>query len=224
MSYMDNYQLWCSDETFDEATRAELKALAGNEKEIEDRFYRDLEFGTAGLRGVIGAGTNRMNLYTVRKASQGLADYIKKENCEEKGVAIAYDSRHMSPEFAAEAALCLNANGIKTYCFESLRPTPELSFALRELGCVAGIVITASHNPSEYNGYKVYWEDGAQVAAPRDKEIIDLVNGITDYSYPKTMKKEAAVAAGLYPIPPSIRVFSNKSTPCGVAKVLEFQL
>jgi len=198
MSYMDNYQLWCSDETFDEATRAELKALAGNEKEIEDRFYRDLEFGTAGLRGVIGAGTNRMNLYTVRKASQGLADYIKKENCEEKGVAIAYDSRHMSPEFAAEAALCLNANGIKTYCFESLRPTPELSFALRELGCVAGIVITASHNPSEYNGYKVYWEDGAQVAAPRDKEIIDLVNGITDYSYPKTMKKEAAVAAGLY--------------------------
>ena len=198
MSYMDNYQLWCSDETFDEATRAELKALAGNEKAIEDRFYRDLEFGTAGLRGVIGAGTNRMNLYTVRKASQGLADYIKKENCEEKGVAIAYDSRHMSPEFAAEAALCLNANGIKTYCFESLRPTPELSFALRELGCVAGIVITASHNPSEYNGYKVYWEDGAQVAAPRDKEIIDLVNGITDYSYPKTMKKEAAVAAGLY--------------------------
>lgn len=198
MSYMDNYQLWCSDETFDEATRAELKALAGNEKEIEDRFYRDLEFGTAGLRGVIGAGTNRMNIYTVRKASQGLADYIKKENCEEKGVAIAYDSRRMSPEFADEAALCLNANGIKTYCFESLRPTPELSFALRELGCVAGIVITASHNPPEYNGYKVYWEDGAQVAAPRDKEIIELVNGITDYSYPKTMKKETAVAAGLY--------------------------
>jgi len=198
MGYQEKYQLWCTDETFDEATRAELKALEGNEKEIEDRFYRDLEFGTGGLRGVIGAGTNRMNIYTVRKASQGLANYIKQQHGEDKGVAIAFDSRRMSPEFSEEAALCLNANGIKTYRFETLRPTPELSFALRTLGCVAGIVVTASHNPPEYNGYKVYWEDGAQVTSPADKEIIGLVNSITDYSTLKTMKKEDAVAAGLY--------------------------
>ena len=198
MGYQGKYQLWCTDETFDEATRAELKALEGNEKEIEDRFYRDLEFGTGGLRGVIGAGTNRMNIYTVRKASQGLANYIKQQHGEDKGVAIAFDSRRMSPEFSEEAALCLNANGIKTYRFETLRPTPELSFALRTLGCVAGIVVTASHNPPEYNGYKVYWEDGAQVTSPVDKDIIGMVNSITDYSSLKTMKKEDAIAAGLY--------------------------
>lgn len=200
MSYMRNYQLWCTDETFDEATRAELKALAGNQKEIEDRFYRDLEFGTGGLRGVIGAGTNRMNIYTVRRASQGLANYIKQQHGESRGVAIAFDSRRMSPEFSEEAALCLNANGIKTYRFETLRPTPELSFSLRELGCIAGIVVTASHNPPEYNGYKVYWEDGAQITSPVDKEIIHLVNSITDYSSLKTMGKEDAIAAGLYHI------------------------
>ena len=161
MGYMESYKAWCANEYFDEATRAELKSIEGNEKEIEDRFYKDLEFGTGGLRGVIGNGTNRMNIYTVRKATQGLANFIKKENAADRGVAIAYDSRRMSPEFADEAALCLNANGIKAYIFPSLRPTPELSFAVRQLHCIAGIVITASHNPPEYNGYKVYWEDGA---------------------------------------------------------------
>lgn len=162
MGYRDIYKQWCEDNYFDEATRAELKALT-DEKEIEDRFYRQLEFGTGGLRGVIGAGTNRMNIFTVRQATQGLANYVISQNGQQKGVAIAYDSRIMSPEFAEEAALCLNANGIKTYRFESLRPTPELSFAVRELGCIAGIVLTASHNPREYNGYKLYWEDGAQI-------------------------------------------------------------
>ena len=154
MSYREVYEKWCNDPYFDEASREELKALEGNEAEIEDRFYRQLEFGTGGLRGVIGAGTNRMNIYTVRQATQGLANYIISQNGQEKGVAIAHDSRRMSPEFAREAALCLNANGIKTYLFESLRPTPELSFAVREFGCISGIVITASHNPREYNGYK----------------------------------------------------------------------
>lgn len=167
-------------------------------KEIEDRFYKDLEFGTGGLRGVIGNGTNRMNIYTVRKATQGLANFIKKENAADRGVAIAYDSRRMSPEFADEAALCLNANGIKAYIFPSLRPTPELSFAVRQLHCIAGIVITASHNPPEYNGYKVYWEDGAQITAPKDTQIITEVKAVTDYNTVKTMEKDEAEACGLY--------------------------
>ncbi len=200
MGFMDEYRFWCEDSYFDEETRAELLALKGNETEIEDRFYKELEFGTGGLRGVIGAGTNRMNIYTVRKATQGLANYILKQGGEKKGVAIAYDSRFMSPEFADEAALCLAANGIKAYVFDELRPTPELSFALRTLGCISGIVVTASHNPPEYNGYKVYWEDGAQVTAPRDKEIIAEVKAVTDYHSVKTMDKEAAVAAGLYQV------------------------
>lgn len=198
MSYQDTYKEWCENPYFSEETRAELKSIAGNDKEIEDRFFKDLEFGTGGLRGVIGNGTNRMNIYTVRKATQGLANFIIKEGAENKGVAIAYDSRRMSPEFADEAALCLNANGIKAYVFPSLRPTPELSFALRDRGCVAGIVVTASHNPPEYNGYKVYWEDGAQITAPKDKQIISEVNAITDYNVVKTMDKDEAVAKGLY--------------------------
>ncbi len=198
MGYLEKYKQWTTDEYFDAETRNELLALEGNDGEIKDRFYKDLEFGTGGLRGVLGAGSNRMNLYTVRKATQGLANFIIKQGGQEKGVAIAYDSRRMSPEFAADAALCLNANGIKAYVFESLRPTPELSFALRELGCISGIVITASHNPPEYNGYKVYWEDGAQITYPKDVEIISEVNAITDYSAVKTMDLEAAKAKGLY--------------------------
>ena len=200
MSYMDTYKKWCTDNYFDEDTKKELLALQGNDAEIEDRFYRQLEFGTGGLRGVIGAGTNRMNIYTVRQATQGLANYIISQNGQDKGVAIAYDSRIMSPEFSDEAALCLNANGIKTYRFESLRPTPELSFSVRELGCIAGIVITASHNPREYNGYKVYWEDGAQITPPHDKNILAEVAKVTDFSQVKTMMKSEAEAAGLYHI------------------------
>ncbi|MBO5069231.1 MAG: phospho-sugar mutase, partial [Roseburia sp.] len=191
---------WLNNPYFDEETKAELKSIAGDEKEIEDRFYMDLEFGTAGLRGVIGAGTNRMNIYTVRKATQGLANYITKVNGQEKGVAIAYDSRRMSPEFADEAALCLAANGIKVYVFESLRPTPELSYAVRKLGCIAGINITASHNPPEYNGYKVYWEDGAQITPPHDSGIMGEVRNVTDYATVKTMPLEDAKAAGLYQV------------------------
>ena len=198
--YKEQYNFWTTDAYFDASTKAELEAIRGDEKEIEDRFYRDLEFGTGGLRGVIGAGTNRMNLYTVRKASQGLANYILKNGGADKGVAIAFDSRRFSPEFAQETALCMAANGIHAYIFDSLRPTPELSFALRKLGCISGVVITASHNPPEYNGYKVYWEDGAQITAPKDKEIIAEVNAITDYYTVKTMEKEAAIAAGLYHI------------------------
>lgn len=200
MSYKEQYDFWLSDTYFDEATKDELRSIAENEKEIEDRFYKELEFGTGGLRGVIGAGTNRMNIYTVRKATQGLANYIIKQGGKDRGVAIAYDSRRMSPEFADEAALCLAANGIKAYVFDALRPTPELSFALRTLNCISGIVITASHNPPEYNGYKAYWEDGAQVAAPRDKEIITEVKNVTDYHEVKTMSKEDAMAAGLYQV------------------------
>ena len=177
--YLKKYEQWCNNPIFDDETKRELKEIKENDNEIKERFYKDLEFGTGGLRGIIGAGTNRMNKYTVRNATQGLANYIKKQGGQEKGVAIAYDSRNMSPEFSDEAALCLNANGIKTYRFESLRPTPELSFTIRELGCIAGIVITASHNPPEYNGYKAYWQDGGQVTAPRDKEIIDEVRAIT---------------------------------------------
>lgn len=198
MGFMEEYKFWLENDYFDRETKEELKKIEGNEAEIEDRFYKDLEFGTGGLRGVIGAGTNRMNIYTVRKATQGLANYIKKQGGEKKGVAIAYDSRFMSPEFADVAALCLAANGIKAYVFDELRPTPELSFALRTLGCISGIVVTASHNPPEYNGYKVYWEDGAQVTSPKDKEIIDEVKAVTDYAKVLTMDKETAVAAGLY--------------------------
>ena len=198
MSYKEQFNFWLADDYFDAKTKEELLSIRNDEKEVEDRFYKDLEFGTGGLRGVIGAGTNRMNIYTVRKASQGLANYILKNDGQDRGVAIAYDSRRMSPEFADEAALCLAANGIKTYVFDSLRPTPELSFALRTLKCMAGIVVTASHNPPEYNGYKVYWEDGAQVAPPHDVNIIGEVNAITDYHTVKTMDKKDAEAAGLY--------------------------
>ena len=197
---MKKYQEWCENPYFDEETRNELKNIAGDEKEISDRFYKDLAFGTGGLRGVIGAGANRMNIYTVRKATQGLANFIIEENGREKGVAIAFDSRNMSPEFAEEAARCLCANGIRTWLFESLRPTPELSFALRELGCIAGIVVTASHNPPEYNGYKVYWEDGAQITYPKDEQIITRVNAITDLTTVKTMSRKEADESGLLQI------------------------
>ena len=180
MNYLERYNQWLNDPAISKKDKEELESIKANEKEIEDRFYKDLEFGTAGLRGVIGIGTNRMNTYTVLKATQGLANYIIKKNGQERGVAIAYDSRRMSKEFSEQTALCLNANGIKTYRFDSLRPTPELSFAVRQLGCISGIVITASHNPPEYNGYKVYWEDGAQIVEPTDKEIIQEVNNIKD--------------------------------------------
>ena len=200
MGYKEMYQSWLDNPYFDEDTKAELKSIAGDDKEIEDRFYTELEFGTAGLRGVIGAGMNRMNIYTVRKTTQGLANYIKKVGKEAQGVAIAFDSRRMSPEFADEAALCLAANGIKAYVFESLRPTPELSYAVRKLGCTAGINITASHNPPEYNGYKVYWEDGAQITPPHDKGIMDEVKAVTDFATVKTMEKEEAKKAGLYEV------------------------
>lgn len=195
-----NYEYWCTSPIFDDATKSELKSLEGNEDEIFDRFYRELEFGTGGLRGVIGAGTNRMNFYTVGKATQGLANFINKQGAAAKGVAIAFDSRRMSPEFADTAACVLAANGIKAYIFDSLRPTPELSFALRTLGCTAGIVVTASHNPPEYNGYKVYWEDGAQITAPKDAQIIGEVNAIKDYAEIKKMTTEEAKVAGLYEV------------------------
>ena len=200
MTYMEKYEFWRSDKYFDKEIREELESIRHNEAEIEDRFYKDLEFGTGGLRGVIGAGTNRMNLYTVRKATQGLANYIIKQGTAEKGVAIAYDSRYMSKEFADEAALCLNANGIKSYVFSTLHPTPMLSFAVRYLEATAGIVITASHNPPEYNGYKVYWEDGAQITPPRDSEIIAEVNAVESYRDAKTMGKESAISRHLYKV------------------------
>ncbi|MCI8578022.1 MAG: phospho-sugar mutase [Lachnospiraceae bacterium] len=198
--YMKIYQEWLSNPYFDEATKAELKAIEGNENEIKERFYMDLEFGTAGLRGIIGAGINRMNIYVVRRATQGLANYIIKQGGADKGVAIAYDSRRMSPEFADEAARTLAANGIRAYKFESLRPTPELSFAVRELGCIAGINVTASHNPPEYNGYKVYWEDGAQFTPPHDKGVTEEVLAIEDLSTVKTMTASDAKASGLYQV------------------------
>ncbi len=196
--YMEKYEEWLDNPVIDEESKKELLSIKENEAEIEDRFYKDLEFGTAGLRGVIGIGTNRMNKYTVTKATQGLANYIIKNCGQNRGVAIAYDSRRMSKEFSEETALCLNANGIKTYRFEDVRPTPELSFAVRKLGCISGIVITASHNPPEYNGYKVYWEDGAQIVEPIDKDIINEVGNIKDFSTIKTMNKEEAVSQGLY--------------------------
>ena len=200
MDYKEIYNQWLENPYFDEATKEELKAIKDDENEIKERFYMDLEFGTAGLRGIIGAGTNRMNIYVVRRATQGLANYIAKVDKKSQGVAIAYDSRHMSPEFAQEAALCLAANGIKAYIFETLRPTPELSFAVRHLGCVAGINVTASHNPPEYNGYKVYWEDGAQITPPHDSGIMGEVKAISDWNTVKTMDKEDAVKAGLFEV------------------------
>ena len=200
MDYRDRYDEWLSNPYFDADTKAELESIKEDDKEIKERFYTDLEFGTAGLRGIIGAGTNRMNIYTVRKATQGLANYIIKKDGVKQGVAIAYDSRRMSPEFAQEAACCLAANGIKAFIFESLRPTPELSYAVRKLGCIAGINIPASHNPPEYNGYKVYWEDGAQITPPHDKGIMDEVKAVEDYTTMKTMPVDEAKAAGLYEV------------------------
>lgn len=200
MEYKKIYESWLANPYFDDATKKELESIKADENEIKERFYKDLEFGTAGLRGIIGAGTNRMNVYTVRKATQGLANYINKKGFAAKGVAIAFDSRRMSPEFADEAALCLAANGIKSYIFESLRPTPELSFAVRQLKCIAGINITASHNPPEYNGYKVYWEDGAQITPPHDGGIMDEVKAVTDYDTVKTMSRADAEAKGLYEV------------------------
>lgn len=200
MEYLKEYEKWCTDEVFDEETKQELKQIKGNKKEIEDRFYKELEFGTAGLRGVIGAGTNRMNKYTVGKATQGLANYIKKRGVQNKGVVISYDSRHMSPEFSEQTALILNANGIKTYLFEQLSPVPELSFAVRELKATAGVMITASHNPPKYNGYKVYWDDGSQIVAPVDKDIITEVRNIKSYEDILTIDKETATAKGLFNI------------------------
>ena len=198
MDYLKEYQRWCEDPSFDVETKKELELIKNDEEEIKDRFYKELEFGTAGLRGVIGMGTNRMNKYTVGKATQGLANYIIEQGVQDKGVAISYDSRKMSDEFSLQTALILNANGIKTYLFESLRPVPELSFAVRELGATAGIMITASHNPPKYNGYKVYWDDGSQIIAPRDKEIINKVRAITDFKEIKTISKEEAVEKGLF--------------------------
>ena len=200
MGYKEIYESWLENPYFDEETKAELRAIADNENEIKERFYMDLEFGTAGLRGIIGAGINRMNVYVVRRATQGLANYIKKQGTQDKGVAIAYDSRHMSPEFADESALTLAANGIKAYVFESLRPTPELSFAVRQLGCTAGINVTASHNPPEYNGYKVYWADGAQITPPHDSGIMAEVKAVTDWANVYTMDKEEAIRKGLYQV------------------------
>jgi phosphoglucomutase len=198
MDYIEKYQSWVENQFFDEDTKKELEMIKGNEEEIKDRFYKELEFGTAGLRGVIGAGTNRMNRYTVTKATQGLANFIIKEGTQQRGVVIAYDSRNMSYEFSEYAALTLNANGIKTYIFDCLRPTPELSFAVRKLNATAGIVVTASHNPPKYNGYKVYWEDGAQISAPKDKLIIEEVNHVKNYEEVKTIQKEKAIELGLY--------------------------
>ncbi len=200
MDYMEEYNFWLESDCFDEATKAELRSIASDDKEIQDRFYKGLKFGTGGMRGILGAGTNRMNIYTVTKATQGLANYILEveETAKDKGVAIAYDSRNMSPEFAKAAALCLNANGIKTYMFESLRPTPELSFVVRMLKCIAGVVITASHNPPEYNGYKVYWEDGSQIVAPHDKNILAHVAKVESYEEVKTIDEDVAVGKGLF--------------------------
>lgn len=200
VNYLDEYQRWCNSADFDEETKRELLQIKDDEKEIEDRFYKELEFGTAGLRGIIGAGTNRMNKYTVGKATQGLANYILEQGTQDMGVAISYDSRIMSKEFSLQTALILNANGIKTYLFENLRPVPELSFAVRELKCTAGIMITASHNPPKYNGYKVYWDDGSQIVSPRDKDIISKVRAVKEYNEIKEISKEDAIKSGLFNI------------------------
>lgn len=196
--YRVRYQKWLEDPSIDEETKAELRSIANDENEIKERFFKELEFGTGGLRGIIGNGSNRLNRYTVGKASQGLANYIKKEGTQAKGVAIAYDSRFMSPEFAEVAGLIFAANGIPAFVYPSLRPVPMLSFAVRELGCTAGVVLTASHNPPEYNGYKVYWADGAQVVAPRDKGIITEVNAVTDFGQIKRMEKAEAMEQKLF--------------------------
>ena len=200
MNYLEVYKKWCESPEFDEETKKELLAIKDDKNEIEDRFYKELEFGTAGLRGVIGAGTNRMNIYTVGKATQGLANYILEQGTQDQGVAISYDSRRMSKEFSRLTALILNANGIKTYLFENLRPVPELSFTVRELKCTAGVMITASHNPPKYNGYKVYWNDGAQIVEPRDKEIIEKVKAVKDYSKIKKISQKEAEEKGLFNI------------------------
>ena len=198
MKYLEEYKRWLESPDFDKETKKELEEIKDDEKELEDRFYKELEFGTAGLRGIIGAGTNRMNKYTVGKATQGLANYILEQGTQDKGVAISYDSRIMSKEFSMQTALILNANGIKTYLFENLRPVPELSYAVRELKCTAGIMITASHNPPKYNGYKVYWDDGSQIVEPRDKDIISKVRAVKEYSEIKNITKEEAVKEGLF--------------------------
>lgn len=198
MNYLEEYKKWCESDEFDEETKKELLEIKDKPEKIEDRFYKELEFGTAGLRGIIGAGTNRMNKYVVGKATQGLANYILKQGTQNKGVAISYDSRKMSPEFSKYSALVLNANGIKTYLFDHLRPVPELSFAVRELGCTAGIMITASHNKPQYNGYKVYWDDGAQIISPVDKGIMDEVKAISDYKSIKQISEEEATEKGLF--------------------------
>ena len=200
MKYLEEYKRWCESPEFDEETKKELLEIKDDVKEIEDRFYQELEFGTAGLRGVIGAGTNRMNKYTVGKATQGLANYIIEQGTQDKGVAISYDSRRMSKEFSKQTALILNANGIKTYLFQELRPVPELSFAVRQLQCTAGIMITASHNPPKYNGYKVYWDDGSQIVAPRDKDIINKVKSVEKYSDIKQIDEQEAKKQGLFNI------------------------
>ncbi len=200
MDYLKEYRKWLESSDFDEETKKELQEIENDKKEIEDRFYKELEFGTAGLRGVIGAGTNRMNKYTVGKATQGLANYILEQGTKDKGVAISYDSRRMSKEFSIQTALILNANGIKTFLFENLRPVPELSYAVRELKCTAGIMITASHNPPKYNGYKVYWDDGSQIVSPRDTEIIGKVRDVKEYSEIKEISKEEAIGKGLFNI------------------------
>jgi phosphoglucomutase len=196
-NYFEKYNEWLNDDCFDDETKKELNSIRDNEEEIKDRFYKELEFGTAGLRGVIGAGTNRMNKYTVGRATQGLANFINKMKIENPSVVISYDSRHMSKEFSEIAALVLNANGIKVNLFDNLRPVPELSFSVRYLNATAGIMITASHNPPEYNGYKVYWSDGAQIVPPIDKGIIDEVLSIKDFSLIKTINKNEAIEAGL---------------------------
>lgn len=200
MNYLEEYQKWCESPEFDEETKNELIAIKEDKNEIEDRFYKELEFGTAGLRGIIGAGTNRMNQYTVGKATQGLANYIIEQGTQDKGVAISYDSRKMSKEFSMQTALILCANGIKAYLFENLRPVPELSFAVRNLGCTAGVMITASHNPPKYNGYKVYWDDGSQIVAPRDKDIIQKVRNIESFSEIKKITQKEAEEKGLLKI------------------------
>jgi len=198
MNYLEEYKKWCEDPAFDEETKKELLSIKNDEEEIKDRFYKELEFGTAGLRGVIGMGTNRMNKYTVGKATQGLANFIIKKGTQNKGVVISFDSRHMSPEFSKLTALVLNANGIKTYIMDKLRPVPELSFAVRELKATAGVMITASHNPPKYNGYKVYWEDGAQIVPPNDKDIITEVRNVKDYADIKIITEQEAKEKGLY--------------------------
>ena len=230
-TYKEKYEEWLNNPFFGEEIKKELLDIQNNEEEKEDRFYKDLEFGTAGLRGIVGIGTNRMNKFTVGKATQGLADYIVEKGGQNRGVAIGYDSRHMSQEFSELAALILNANGIKTYRFESLCPTPQVSYAVRHLNCISGIMITASHNPPKYNGYKVYWEDGAQINEPVDKEITDKVNAITDFSKIKTMPKEDAIQKGLYNLLDSkmddlyiAELKKNQIHPEAIAKAQELKI